>query len=213
MNNLLYNFLMKQIIAKTAGNAWMQALKEVYTNGQAIKDGNENLKELLNVFLCIDSPIENDSVLQIYADPKMIEWMRNNFLKMDPVLNWGYSYGQRFFDYDGIDQVAKVIDKLKKNPESKSATVTLMNPKGDQLHMPCIVSIDFKIRDGQLITTAFFRSQDVGKKMYADIICIGEISKKIADTVGVGAGRLHILIASLHAYETDWKMIEKMIAA
>lgn len=204
---------MKQVIAKTAGDAWMQALREVYANGQSIKDGNENLKELLNVFLCIDNPIEADPVLREFADSKMIEWMRGNFLKTDPVLNWGYSYGQRFFDYDGIDQVAKVIEKLKKNPESKSATVTLTNPKGDQSHMPCIVSIDFKIRDSRLITTAFFRSQDVGKKMYADILCIGEISKKIADAVGVETGRLHILIASLHAYEADWSKIEKMIIA
>ncbi len=201
---------MKYIIAKTAGDAWAQASKEVLLNGHLIKDGEQNLKEILNVFLCIEHPLESDSILEQYADPTMIEWMRNNFLKLEPVLNWGYSYGQRFFDYDGIDQVANVIAKLKKNPESKSATITLMNPKGDLAHMPCIVSIDFKIRDGQLITTSFFRSQDVGKKIYADIICIGEIAKKIADAVVIESGQLNILIASLHAYEVDWNKVEEL---
>ncbi|KKT48979.1 MAG: hypothetical protein UW41_C0014G0023 [Candidatus Collierbacteria bacterium GW2011_GWC2_44_18] len=194
---------MKQIITKTAGLAWQTALKCVDEEGHKVKDGVKDLKEVMNVFLTVENPDQSDLILEKFADQAMVDWMRKNFLSLEPVANWGYSYGQRFTDYYGIDQIAGIVEKLKKNQESKSATITLMDPKGDVGHMPCIVALDFKIRDGKLMTTAFFRSQDVGKKIYADIICLGEISKKIADAVNTKNGELNILIVSLHLYEED----------
>lgn len=203
---------MKHIFGTTTGEVWKKAAAEVYLHGNAVKDGDANLKECLNIFLTIEKPLESDPILRDHADPRMIEWMRDNFLKLEPVSDWGYSYGQRFLSYDGIDQIEQVITKLKKNPESKSATITLMNPLGDQHHMPCIVAIDFKIREGKLMTTASFRSQDVGKKLYADVICIGEIAKKIADQTSCVAGDVILHIVSLHAYETDWNAISRLMS-
>jgi len=202
---------MKQLISKTPGLAWKQALNLVATEGKHVKDGEKDLKEFMNVFLTIQNPLASDEIIEKYADQTMVEWMRNNFLSNEPVLNWGYSYGQRFTNFDGINQIDSVIEKLKKNPESKSATITLMDPQSDGSHMPCIVALDFKIRSNRLMTTAFFRSQDVGKKIYADIICLGEISKKIADAVGVESGDLNILIVSLHFYEEDRQKFSELL--
>ncbi len=202
---------MKHIVAKNTGEAWIKASQEVMLNGLPVKDGEVNLKESLHVFLTIEDQISKDAITEKYADPTMIDWMRRNFFDFEPVLDWGYSYGQRFFNYDGINQIKNVIKKLKKNPESKSATISLMNPDGDKHHMPCIVAIDFKIRDNKLITTAFFRSQDVGKKIYADILCIGEIGQMIASQLDLHLGELHIHIVSLHVYEPDWDRVNKMI--
>lgn len=200
------------IESRTPGESWLKAARAVIKSGHPIKDGDVRLKEILNVHLTVDRPLSYDSILRLHADGKMISWMQDNFLKLDPVPGWGYSYGQRFFSYDGIDQISRAIEKLKKNQDSKSATVSLMDPPGDASHMPCIVALDFKVRDGRLMTTAFFRSQDAGKKMYADIICLGEIARRVADGVGVEAGPLHILIVSLHVYETEWNKINALIA-
>lgn len=204
---------MKQITAKTAGLAWQSALKYVASEGRPIKDGEKDLKEAMNVFLTVEDTVTSDDILEKYADQSMVDWMRKNFLSKEPVGNWGYSYGQRFTDYYGVDQILGIIEKLKKNPESKSATITLMDPKGDGSHMPCIVALDFKIREGRMMTTAFFRSQDVGKKIYADIICLGEIGKQIADAVGIPAGELNILIVSLHFYEEDRLKVDELLKA
>ncbi len=202
---------MKQVISRTPGLAWKQALYLVDTEGAHVKDGNKDLKEMINVFLTVENPTSSDEIVEKYADKNMIEWMRKNFLSNEPVANWGYSYGQRFTDYYGIDQIRGIVEKLKKNPESKSATITLMDPKGDSGHMPCIVALDFKIRNGKLMTTAFFRSQDVGKKIYADIICLGEIGSRIAEEVSVQNGELNILIVSLHLYEEDREKFNKVL--
>jgi len=194
---------MKNIVEKTPGFLWKRAAKEVYTNGSDIKDGDKNLKELLNVYITCKQPTKNDDIITSHADKKMIDWMLDNFLKQNPVLDWGYSYGKRFFNHHGIDQVENIINKLKKNPDSKSATINLMDVEEDQKHVPCICTIDFKIRRGKLNATAFFRSQDAGKKLYADIISIGKIMEMIGQKVGVSVGDLSILIASLHIYEED----------
>lgn len=197
----------------TTGEVWLKVLKEIMNNGGTIKDGEQNLKELLNVILEIKNPLKKDSIVQQYGDEKIIDWMKDNFLKQQPVLDWGYSYGQRFFNYNGVNQIEKVIKKLKSNPESKSATISTMDPKHDDAHMPCIVAMDFKIRKNKLITTTFFRSQDAGKKIYADIISIGEISKLITRALNIKENELIIHIASLHIYETEWEKINNIISS
>ena len=166
-------------------------------------DGEEHLKELTNVLLISSNPSGSDPVIEKFADKNMINFMLGNFLDKKPVLDWGYSYGMRLFDYNGADQLQRVIDKLKKNKESKSATVDLMDPLKDGKHVPCICTIDFKIRDNKIQCSAFFRSQDVGKKIYADIISLGELMKQVSQGAGYAVGTLHIFIASLHIYEKD----------
>lgn len=63
---------MKQIIANTPGVAWKKALIAVLDGGHSIKDGEKNLKELLNVFLTVEYSLSTDEILEKYADQAMI---------------------------------------------------------------------------------------------------------------------------------------------
>ena len=67
-----------------------------------------------------------------------------------------------------------------------------------------------KIRNGKIVGNAFFRSQDAGKKFYADIMCIGEIMKLVSNKLGLEVGTLSIFIASLHIYESDFDKIKRI---
>ncbi|OYT43522.1 MAG: hypothetical protein B6U88_00860 [Candidatus Aenigmarchaeota archaeon ex4484_56] len=120
-------------------------------------------------------------------------------------------YGKRLFNYRGINQIKAVVNKLKVKPESKSAIITLTDPSKDKRHVPCICVMDFKIRNSLLTTTAFFRSQDAGKKIYADILAIGEIVKLISRNLNVKIGPLILYICSSHIYEEDIKKINNII--
>lgn len=143
----------------------------------------------------------------------MIDWMVNkNFGGSEPILDWGYCYGTRFSNFKGVNQIEKIVTKLRKNPESKSATISLIDPSTDfDGHMPCIVALDFKIRDSKLYVTGFFRSQDVGKKLYADIIALGTIQKKISELLSIKKGSVKIFISSAHIYEADFEKINRFI--
>lgn len=197
--------------SKSAGTLWLQAMKKVFLEGHNIKDEEQNLKECLSVLITVDNPTIIDEEIKKYGDTTMIEWMKNNFLSLNPVDNWGYNYGQRMYSYNNnYNQFEKVINKLKKNPESKSATITFTNPGQDNKHAPCIVSLDLKIRNNKIVGNAFFRSQDAGKKFYADIMCIGEIMNLASKELDIEVGELNIFIASLHIYESDFEKIKNI---
>jgi thymidylate synthase len=128
-------------------------------------------------------------------------------------MKFGWSYGERLFDYGGVDQVRGVISKLKGKPETKAAVLTLLDPQQDSKssHVPCITSLDFKVRNKRLVTYAIFRSQDVGKKTYADMIAIGKLQKLISGSVGVQPGRLTLFITSAHIYKADIPAVSSVI--
>lgn len=202
---------MHRIYSKSAGYAWADAIKLVMKNGDYVKDGEVTLKELLDLFVEVEDGQSYDEILDAHADPGMIDWMVNkNFGGNEPVLNWGYCYGMRFYNFNGIDQIAQIVNKLRSNPEAKSATMTLMKPEDDFYgHMPCIMTLDAKIRNGKLHLTGYFRSQDIGKKFYADILALGSIQKTIANQLGVESGHVKIFISSAHIYETEFEKVEK----
>lgn len=204
---------MLDISANNAGDAWLKLCSFIMNKGSSIKDGNKYLKELLNVFIEIQNPTEIDSVLSSYADPKIIKWMReDNFGGTKAVLDWGYCYGMRFRNFNGFNQINYLAEKLKKNPEAKSAIISTMMPDVDSHgHVPCIAAVDFKIRNDQINTIAFFRSQDVGKKIYADVLSLGDIMDELSRSVGVKRGKLYTFIASAHIYEDDFKNVEEIL--
>lgn len=197
------------IEAINPGEAWKKSVSAVFENGKEIKDGEKKIKELLNVNITIENPRTIDAITKKYGEKKMIQWMKNNFLKLEPVEDWGYSYGQRMQDFQGFNQYENIIKKLQNNLTTKSATISFMYPPDDKKHVPCIVAIDLKIRQKMLIGTAFFRSQDAGKKLYADIICIGEIMNRIAKKINVKTGLLNLHVVSLHIYQEDFPELKK----
>jgi len=140
--------------------------------------------------------------------------VNKNFGGSEPVLNWGYCYGTRLRDFGGVNQIERIVDKLKKNPEAKSATVSLMDSSIDfDGHMPCIVALDFKIREDKLHLTGFFRSQDIGKKFYADILALGAIQNEVSQKLNIVNGNVKIFIASAHIYETDFTKVNEFISS
>jgi|SRR3989344_6571739 len=201
---------MRIIEQKTPGVAWKSAFLMIMKHGNNIKDGGKTLKEVIDLFITVTEPNTTDIILQKYSDKRMISWMVDkNFGGQKPVLNWGYSYGMRFRNFNGVDQINKIVSKLSKNPESKSATICLIDPTTDFLgHMPCIVALDFKVREDKLQITGFFRSQDVGKKMYADILALAKIQNEVARLLNLPSGVVKIFISSAHIYEEDFGFFE-----
>jgi thymidylate synthase (methanogen type) len=206
---------MKYIAAPTIGIVWVKAFKYIMDEGHVMTDGTKPMTEVMNMYLSVDDAQASDPILDEFADPEMIDWMVNkNFGGTEPIDDWGYSYGMRFRNFRGVDQIAEAVKKLKERPGSKSATITLMDPEHDFTgHMPCIITLDPKIRDNKLTLTGFFRSQDIGKKFYADMMALAAIQKEIADKVGVEYGSVELLITSAHVVATEYGKLDELRAA
>ena len=193
-------------------NPWMRTAEKIIFEGEKGFD-EEPIFEILNEEVKIQGKAENnffdvneDKFIANSCDFHMIEWMRKNFFDIEPVLDWGYSYGSRIGN--NLDLVVK---KLKKNKLSKSATISLMDHKNDTTHVPCITTFDFKIRNNQLYFNIHMRSQDIGKKAFADYVCYVDIARKICKELTLANYEITVWINSAHIYQRDFDKIEKLV--
>lgn len=196
------------IESKTIGEAWKRSIDLIRNNGIEISDEDQELLEISHLFLEISDPDENDPVASS-QDNTMRDWMNDNFntIKKLPELNNSWSYGWRLYDFEGVNQINWVIDKLKRKPESKSATISLLQKPGLESYIPCVSLLDFKIRENTLYLTATCRSLDFGKKSIHNFTNLAAIAKKLAESLTLKKIKLFVQVNSAHIYKTDLKSI------
>ena len=137
----------------TAGNAWIVLADDILSNGFERKRGDETFTELKGVSFSIAGEFLYDQIISEYGDKTKIEWMRNNFEVLSPVkeLQDANSYASRLFDYCGQkDQIAWVVEKIRTDRYSRSATITTFEPWTDVHYIPCISMLDFDIEEDTL---------------------------------------------------------------
>src|SRR5262249_49426235 len=78
------------------------------------------------------------------------------------------SYARPLRASGGRAQTAAVTARLRAKPESKSATLTTFLGD-DRGYLPCVSLLDFKLRDGLLLTAAC-RSIDAGVKLPGNLV-------------------------------------------
>lgn len=199
------------IKAYSIGEAWLLALKAVMIDGIEIQDDKGPILEIVPLFIEIIHPSLSDTIIEAYSDKAFLEFLSKNFSDLSPIEGWGYSYAQRLYSYNNIDQIQEVVNTLNKNPFSKSATISLLLYDEDKKHTPCLTTLDFKIRDDTLIITASFRSQDIGKKMYGDALELTKIGNKMIQSIPAKEIVLILAISSAHIYVDDIAMVQSII--
>jgi hypothetical protein len=111
---------------RTLGEGWLEVSRRILEAGaDATYDGLVT-KELSQLTLAVSAPDPEDELIASLADPDWLDWMRRNFTEPDdvPELGGARSYARRLRDYEGRDQVAWVIEKLRADPETRSATTS-----------------------------------------------------------------------------------------
>ena len=203
---------MEVIEERTLGLGWLEACRRILTKGaDETYDGMET-KELALLVLVIDEPDPNDETIAALADPAWLEWMRRNFTEPDDVAELGgaRSYARRLRDYDGRDQVAWVIERLCRDPATRSATITTLQPLSDTSYIPCVSLLDFWRVAGSLELIVYAHSLDFGKKAYGNLVELAQLQREVADEVGVPVGRLVIHAKSAHVYEAEYDVMRAL---
>lgn len=118
------------------------------------------------------------------------------------------AYGPRLFDWEGHDQVATVLDLLRRNPESRRAVIQLFDRR-DMLHtdadVPCTCTLQFLVRSSRLHLIVYMRSNDIYLGLPHDIFCFTMLQELISRAVGVELGRYTHMVGSLHLYERNFE--------
>ncbi len=194
-----------RVSSMTIREAWLKMLDIIMKFGKETPtEHNVKQKEILN----LTAVVEGDETEE---DEKLKSYYRT-FFGRDVPLGVAYTYGSRIYAYDTggklLDQVSYVVERLKVNPATRRAFVSLWNVGKDSdpanHDPPCIVNLCFNIRDGKLYETAVIRSNDIFGAWPFNASALRKLQKEIAGSLGISAGSLTTISISAHLYENNW---------
>ena len=193
--------------AATIGAAWLAVAGRILADGVASTYDGLPVREISHVTLCVERPDPDDEIIARHAEPERLAWMHANFTGHAAVAELGGadSYATRLFDYEhsGRDQVAWVIDRLRRDPATRSAAITTFQPRTDTSYIPCVSLLDFWLPDGAVELVAYAHSIDFGAKGYGNLVELASLQQHVAGQLGRPAGRLLMIVKSAHVYETE----------
>ncbi|NYB51386.1 MAG: thymidylate synthase [Methanobacteriaceae archaeon] len=192
----------------TIRRGWETLVKRVMQNGSEIKDERGSLTlELLNTVVTINNPLELEIPDGYFWSGEKLEIYAEQFLS-DDKQGFVYTYGNRLREhFEGIDQIGEAIKRLKNCKESRRAISVTWDPTTDtrQDEVPCMILVDFKIRDGKLHTTGLWRSHDIYGAWFPNAVGLAHLSEYVAGEVGVEVGTLTIHSISAHIYQVNFE--------
>ena len=193
--------------APTIGEAWFAVARRILAEGVATRYDNLPIREISLVTLAVAHPDPADPLIARHADPERLAWMHANFVDHAKVAALGDadSYATRLFDYDhsGRDQIAWVIDRLRADPTSRSATITTFQPHTDTSYIPCVSMLDFWLPTGAVELVVYAHSIDFGAKGYGNLVELAALQRHVAKALDRPVGRLLMTIKSAHVYDTE----------
>jgi thymidylate synthase len=200
----------------TIGESWLAVAGRVLASGARSRYDALPILEISLITLVVARPDPRDQIIATHAEPERLAWMHANFTDHARVADLGDadSYATRLFDYEhsGHDQVKWVIDRLRANPSSRSATITTFQPHTDTTYIPCVSMLDFWLPDGAVELVVYAHSIDFGAKGYGNLVELASLQRHVADALGVPVGRLLMIIKSAHVYETELSYIKGVLA-
>ena len=204
------------IQADTLGAAWLAVAGRILAEGVASRYDGLAVSEISLVTLVVERPDPADEIIARHADPERLAWMHANFTDHARVtaLGGADSYATRLFDYEhsGRDQVAWVVDRLRRDPASRSAAITTFQPHTDSSYIPCVSLLDFWLPDGAVELVAYAHSIDFGAKGYGNLVELAALQRHVAGELSLPAGRLLMIVKSAHVYETERDYLRRVLA-
>lgn len=214
-------------------DCWERLVTTIIKDGHYVKDERgSKTKEILNVLTTIQDPFQvtngdffgfGDKIatLSNIRIPDGYFWEGDKLEKYSQQFISGenpgfiYTYGNRLRSYfDGIDQIQVAIDRLINCYESRRAISVTWDPRQDSKidEVPCMILVDFKIRDKILYTTGLWRSHDIFGAWFANAVGLSYLAHYVSEEIGeeINMGPVAIHSISAHIYENDLDLAEKV---
>ncbi len=131
----------------------------------------------------------------------------------------GPVYGKQWRSWESrdggeIDQIAKVVDSLTRNPASRRHIVSAWNPADvDQMALPpCHCLFQFFVADGKLSCQLYQRSADVFLGVPFNIASYALFTQMMAQVVGLKPGEFVHTLGDAHLYLNHFEQARKQLA-
>jgi thymidylate synthase len=114
-----------------------------------------------------------------------------------------------------VDQLEIVYRRLRDDPDTRRAVITISNPILDwndrSLDIPCTQTFQFLIRHNKLYMMTTMRSQDLIKGFPNDLTEFQWFQEILAGWLNIEVGPYAHFVGSLHIYETEYKATLDML--
>jgi thymidylate synthase len=112
-----------------------------------------------------------------------------------------------------IDQIAGVVDMIRRNPESRRLLVSAWNPaEVDQMALPpCHVMFQFYVADGRLSCQLYQRSADVFLGVPFNIASYALLTMMIAQVTDLRPGEFIHTFGDVHLYHNHFEQAQTQL--
>jgi thymidylate synthase len=224
------------IDAESIGQAWIDLVDAIVTNGEKTFDEGRERLSLQNVRIRVDSPFLPDHIINKYANKKNIDDIVHLTFNGETMYDFdvkpSFSPGAKSY-YARLKEgkmVEFVVERLAKIPESKKAVISfihwndyksvLANPYDD--YLPCIISIQFRLVpvDGEYAMNVVFnsRSIDAYQKSNGNMVAIAMLANNISNELSSRLSKKVLLtsidglITDAHIYQECYKDARKLVS-
>ena len=188
------------IVSNDSNHAWHSAISIISQYGSSVKtEDNKLTKEILDLCIQVNNPLVGYPIKDSGWDITALDIYAKKLCE--------FTYDCHSFDYTYAERMSRQIyyitKILKEHPTSRRATAYLWLPEKDletDLFSPCQVVADYKVRNGKLYATHFFRSHDIERAWVTNVYGLGKLQSKIASDLSVLPGSLTTISASAHIY-------------
>lgn len=141
----------------------------------------------------------------------------NEWAKEDGELGPIYGYQWRSWpDYKGghIDQIAQVVDAIRKNPDSRRHLVSAWNVgQIDDMQLPpCHILFQFYVAEGRLSCQLYQRSADIFLGVPFNIASYALLLLMVAQVTGLQAGDFVHTLGDAHIYTNHLEQVKLQLS-
>ena len=187
----------------TIGECWLECIRRILDIGNICHDEDVEIREILGLSVEVLEPRCTDKVVDQHGDKSVIQRTLAKFSKGVAMPERPFTYGARIYDHSGVDQFEWLVQRLQGKRECKSATICLLIPGCNASNLPCLTTVDAKIRNNALELQFFFRSQNIFGRQYANLLALAQLQADVAARCSVVTGAMRGYVASAHIYTFD----------
>lgn len=202
-------------------DAWLDALKIINRFGATITGMYGDVKEVHNLAIVVENEDPANPVLPEYLNfgKDGLEHYIEGFFDTD-TKGQAYTYGERIFEWDGVNQYEQMVTKLKRYPYDRGAVTVLWKPHVDNFpprdteiknmgqtkgwKVPCLVMLLAQCIDDKLNLTCVFRNNDIYGAWPLNAFALRTLQQRISQEIGKDMGSLTTISHIAEIYEIDW---------
>lgn len=150
-------------------------------------------------------------------EEKMKEFVESIKNDDDFAKKWGELgpvYGKQWRDFEGVDQLQDVIDRIKTNPNDRRMIVSAWNPPRipDMALPPCHLLFQFYVADGKLSLQMYQRSCDTFLGVPFNIASYSLLLMMIAQVTDLKPGTFVHTYGDLHLYSNHFDQVREQLS-